>query len=141
VEGVGGLAAVRGRIGEPVDEVDVLEDRAGPAVAEHHRQRARHGRPDMEEVHRLAVDAGAELRIGVEPVLPPPPVEFLPLGHQPSQATQRDSVGAVVGSGRLLGCPSGHGETMLQVIHLGLRDPGGERLDHGAGSRCCAGTE
>jgi hypothetical protein len=39
VEGVGGRSAVGGRVGEGADDVEQLDDRAGPAVGDEQRQR------------------------------------------------------------------------------------------------------
>jgi hypothetical protein len=106
VEGIGRVGAVRGRVGEPADEVEVLEDRSGPAVAKDDRERAGLRRTDVQEVHRLAVDPGQELRVGVEAALPGSPVEPLPPGDQALEAAEGDAVGAVFGSRGLLGRPS-----------------------------------
>ena len=105
VERVSRVGSVRGRVNEPADEVDVLEDRSGPPVAEHDGERARHGRAGVQEVHRLPVDLGEELRVGVEPVLPAAPVELLPPGDQAPDPAERDAVGAVFGPRGLLGRP------------------------------------
>ena len=62
VEGVGGIAAVRGRVGQRADHLAELHDRAGPAVRQHERQRVLVRRADVQEVDVEAVDLGPELR-------------------------------------------------------------------------------
>ena len=66
VEGVGRVAAVRGRVGERADHVEELHDRARPAVQQHQRRGARLGGAHVQEVHVGSVDRGDELGIGVE---------------------------------------------------------------------------
>jgi hypothetical protein len=65
VEGVFGPAAERGRIGERADDLDLLEDRAGPAVGDDQRHRVRMARADVDEVDVDAVDGRLELRQGI----------------------------------------------------------------------------
>ena len=87
VEGVLGPAAKPGRIGERTDELDLLEDRAGPPVRDDQRQRVRVARADVDEVDVDPVDRrhelreGIELRLGLAPVIAGAPIadEFLEL--------------------------------------------------------------
>jgi hypothetical protein len=62
VEGVGRVAAVGPRIGERVDDVQELHDRAGPAVGQEQRQGVGFGGADVQEVEVGPVDGGGELR-------------------------------------------------------------------------------
>src|SRR5215207_9143391 len=57
------------------DDLDELRDRTGITMADDQRQGIALRRPDVEEVDRLAVDLGRELREGVESRLLLPPVE------------------------------------------------------------------
>src|SRR5579884_2395449 len=72
--------AVRARVGQRTDDVEELDDRAGPAVRDDERERVRLGRPHVEEVDALAVDLRDELvervepRLLLAPVVPVPPV-------------------------------------------------------------------
>ena len=61
------VAAVGGRVGERPDDVQHLDDRAGPAVGDDHGQGVRVRRPDVDEVDVEAVDLGQVLRDGVQP--------------------------------------------------------------------------
>ena len=71
VEGVRGAAAMRGRIGQRLDDLQLLDDRAGPAVGDDHRQGVLMLRADVDEVDVQPVDLGDELRQGVQPRLAP----------------------------------------------------------------------
>ena len=54
MEGVGRVAAVGRGIGERADDVEELDERAGPAVGEQQWRGVGLGRADVEEVHLLA---------------------------------------------------------------------------------------
>ena len=54
--------AVRGGIGQRLDDLQLLDDRAGPPVRDDHRQRVLVLRPDVDEVDVEPVDLGDELR-------------------------------------------------------------------------------
>ena len=87
------LAAVRLRVGQPRDDVEELDDRAGPAVREEQRQRVRVRRARVDEVDRLAVDARAEVLELVEPrLLRAPVVLVAPVLDQLAQVVDRDPV-------------------------------------------------
>src|SRR3982751_3073854 len=66
VERVLGLAAVRRRIGEWTNELDLLEDGTWPTVRDDQRQCVWMSRPDVDEVDVEAVDLGLELGKGVQ---------------------------------------------------------------------------
>ena len=73
MERVGGVAAVRGGIGERADDLQELDDRTGPAVGEHQREgvgvrRARVDEVDGNRIVATAAQLGAELRERVEPL-------------------------------------------------------------------------
>ena len=74
VERVRRAAAVRRRIGQRIDDLQLLDDRAGPAVRDDDRQRVRLLRAHVDEVDVDAVDLGHELRQGVQPRLDLAPV-------------------------------------------------------------------
>ena len=68
------FAAVRLGVRQPRDHLEELDDRTGPTVREEQRQRVRVRRAGVDEVDRLAVDAGAEVLELVEPRLLRAPV-------------------------------------------------------------------
>ena len=74
VEGVGRVAAMGAGVGERADHPQELHGRAGPAVGQQQRERAGLCRPDVQEMDRLTVDRGDELRDLVERRLGGPPV-------------------------------------------------------------------
>jgi hypothetical protein len=74
MEGVGCARAVCRRIGEGVDDLQLLDDGAGPPVGDDERQRIIVLRASMDEMNVQAVDLGDELRQGVESRLAPAPV-------------------------------------------------------------------
>jgi hypothetical protein len=65
---------MRGGIGERADELELLDDRAGPAVADDERQRVLVLRANVDEVDVQPIDLGHELREGVQPRLALAPV-------------------------------------------------------------------
>ena len=71
MEGVRCAPAVRRRIGQRIDDLHLLDDRAGPAVRDDHRQRILVLRTDVDEMDVEPVDLGDELRQGVQPRLAP----------------------------------------------------------------------
>ena len=64
VEGVRRAPAVRGGIGQRLDDLQLLDDRARPAVRDDERQRVLVLRADVDEVDVEPVDLGDELRAG-----------------------------------------------------------------------------
>jgi hypothetical protein len=62
VEGVLGAAAVGRRVGERLDHLQELDDRAGPAVGHEQRDGVVVGRADVRELDVQPVDLGDELR-------------------------------------------------------------------------------
>ena len=66
--------AVRRGIGQWIDDLQLLDDRARPAVIDDQRQRVLMLRTDVNEVDVEPVDLGDELRQGVQPGLARAPV-------------------------------------------------------------------
>src|ERR687894_1963396 len=66
--------AMGGRIREGTDDLQLLDDRAGPAVADEERQRILVLRADVDEMDVETIDPGDAVRQGVEPRLALPPV-------------------------------------------------------------------
>jgi hypothetical protein len=67
IERVGLAAAVRGRVGERPDELQLLDDRAGPAVGDDDREGVGMLGADVEEVDVQPVELGQEARQAVQP--------------------------------------------------------------------------
>ena len=83
VESVRCARAVRGGISQWIDDLQLLDDRAGPAVRDDERQRIFMFRTNMNEMNVEPVDLGDELRQGVEPRLRLSPiVAGAPVAHQ-----------------------------------------------------------
>ena len=121
-----------GETTERADELHELHDRAGPAVGDDQRQRARLGRPDVHKVHVLAVDDGGELGELVQPGLVGAPVVIgAPVGGQVFEVVQRYP-GFPAGAGQLVG-PARAGEPVGQVVQVGLGHVDPERPDLGVG--------
>ena len=74
MERVRGVAAVRGRVGKRLDDLQLLDDRAGPAVRDDQRQRVVVLRPNVDEMDVQPIDLGHELRQGIQPRLALAPV-------------------------------------------------------------------
>ena len=116
-------------LGQRLDDVQVLHDRAGPAVRQDQRGGVGPRRPDVQEVDVLAVDLGDELRVGVEPRLDRPPVEAV----QPVRGQLPDPLDW--SRRRRRPRPAARSATRVrrsrvaQVVQRGLRDVDAERAD------------
>ena len=92
MESVGWIAAVRARVGERADDAEEFRDGAGPAMRDQQRQGIRLGRPDVQEVHVLAIDFGAELRVLVKPRFSGTPViRRSPVLRELPEVTERNT--------------------------------------------------
>src|SRR5918993_562601 len=143
VERVGGVPAVGVRVGERVDEAEVLHRGVGPAVGEDQRRGVGRGGADVQEVDGLPVDGGGELRVGLQLPFPGPPVVAgLPVLDQVLHVVERDAVlparrdgtrlhPSPALLGRKLVGPAGAGQTIVQVVEVGLGDVDPERPDLG----------
>ena len=102
MEGVHGARAVRRGIGERLDDLQLLDDRAGPPVIHDERQRLLMRRSNVDEVDVQTVDLGHELRQGVQPCLAPAPVVLRrPVARQLLRHRERDAL-RLIGDGLLL---------------------------------------
>src|SRR6185436_3714289 len=61
-----------------IDELQLLDDRAGPSVRNDDRQRILMFRTDVDEMDVQPVDLGDEVRYGIQPRLARAPVIFRP---------------------------------------------------------------
>ncbi len=90
MESVRRAAAMRRGIGQGIDDLQLLDDRARPAVGDDEGQRIVMLRANVNEVNIQTVDLGDELRQGVQPRLDLPPVVIgLPIAHELLQGRQR----------------------------------------------------
>jgi hypothetical protein len=133
VEGVGGVAAVRRRIGQRPDDLEELRDRARPAVGDDQGQRRGLRRADVQKVDAGAVDGGQELGEPVEPCLVGAPVVAVaPVAGQLLEVAERHPV-RPAGAGQLIG-PAGPGQAVPEVVERGVGDVAPEGLDLGHGT-------
>jgi hypothetical protein len=77
VESIRRGRTLRRGIGKRLNDLDLLDDRAGPAVRDDHRQRVFMLRAHVDEVNVEPVDLGNEIRQGIEPGLNLAPVVVL----------------------------------------------------------------
>ena len=128
IEGVGGTRAVRGGVGERTDDLQLLDDRAGPAVGDDHRQRVLVPRPHVDEVDVDPVDLGDELRQLVEARLDGAPV--VPVRPAPRECSHDVELYALRGvvDGLVLGPPR-LADSPGEVVEIGLRELDSERPD------------
>jgi hypothetical protein len=74
---------MRRGIGQPIDDLQLLDDRARPAMRDDHRQRIVMLGTNLDEMDVAPVDLGDELRRRVQPRLHLPPVVFgLPVADE-----------------------------------------------------------
>ena len=74
---------MRRRIGQRIDDLQLLDDRAGPPVRDDDRQRVRMFRTNVDEMNVQPVDRRDELRQGVQPRLDLAPVVIrLPIARE-----------------------------------------------------------
>src|SRR5258706_12212413 len=66
MEGVVCAPAMCGRVGERLDDLHLLDDRAGPAMRDDHRQRIFMLGPNVNEVNVEAIDLSDEVRYGLQ---------------------------------------------------------------------------
>ena len=90
-------------IGERLDDLELLDHRARPAVRHDQRQGVFVLRPDVDEVDVEAVDLGDELRIAVQPRLDLAPVVVgLAVAQELLDGLERHALG-LIGDGLPLG--------------------------------------
>ena len=130
VEGIRRARAVRGGIGERADELQLLDDRAGPAVTDDQRERVLVLGANMDEVDVEPVDLGDEVREGLQPRLALAPVV---LGRPVAGEVLHDREGhalRVVLDGLPLG-EARRGDARPQVLELRVGNLDRERADRG----------
>ena len=132
MERVGLGAAVRRRIRERLDDLQLLDDRAGPAVRDDQRERVLVARADVDEVDVEPVDLGQEVRQGVQLRLAPSPVVVgRPVARELLHGRERHALRVVVD--RLALGPPGRLDAPAQLGELRLVEADLE-LANGRGS-------
>ena len=96
VESIRCAAAVGSRIGERLDDLELLDDRTGPPVRNDERQRILMLRADVDEVNVQPVDLGDEVGIGVQLRLDLAPVVLVrPVADEPLNGRERHALRVV----------------------------------------------
>src|SRR5450631_1997222 len=128
MEGVRGAAAMRGGVGEPIDDLHLLDERTGPSVAEDERQRLLVLGADVDEVDVQPVDLGDELRVGVQARLAPAPVVLvMPIACDRLDSRERYALRQIIDA-LLLG-PTCSSDASAKVLEIRLGDINRERTD------------
>ena len=128
VERIRCAAAMRGGIGQRVDDLHLLDDRSGPSVRDDERQRVLVLRTDVDEVNVQPVDLGDELRHSVQlrldlaPVVVRRPIarECLNRGELNALRVIRDRF--PLGPPCRLDAPAQFGEIRFRKIHVKRTD-------------------
>src|SRR3954471_20598097 len=127
-------ATVRRGIGERLDDLQLLDDRAGPAVCDDERKRVLMPRADVDEVDVQPVDLGQEVRQAVQPGLALAPVVVRPpVAGELLHGRERHALRVVVDRLRL--GPPGRVDAPTQLIDIRRRKADLELADVGAAAR------
>ena len=119
MEGVRRARAMRGRIGQSADELQLLDDRSRPAVADDDRQRVLVLGANVDEMDVQPVDLGDEVRDGVQPRFARAPVVLgRPVASQVLHERERHALRVVL-DGLLLG-EARRGDARAQVLEVRL---------------------
>ena len=117
MERVRGARAVRRGIGQSIDDLQLLDDRARPSVIDDERQRVFMLRANVDEVDVQPVDLGDELRQGVQPRLARAPVVVRhPVARELLDHGERHALG-LIGDGLLLGPVRGR-DASTKVVQM-----------------------
>ena len=124
-EGIGRVAAEAGGVGEPRNDIEELEDRAGPAMHQQQGHRVGADAGDVQVVQVDPVQRHHELREGIEACLLGAPIEaVLPMGEQALEIVDIGPEGPWL-AGCLVG-QAGEGEAGLEIGDRRIRDGQGE---------------
>ena len=122
VEGVRCAPAMGRGIGQRIDDLQLLDDRAGPSVRDDHRQRILMLRAHVDEMNVEPVDLGDELRQGVElrlalaPVVLRRPVARELLHRRELHALRLIRDGLLLGPPRRGDAPAQVGERLFRKV-------------------------
>ncbi len=132
MERVGRRTAVRGGIGQWLNDLHLFDDRAGPAVRDDHGQCAFMPRAHVDEMNVESVDFGDELRQRVQPGLDLAPIVLSrPIARE---GLSRRELHALRGIGdRLPLGPLRRGDPAAELVELLLGDVDAEGADGGLG--------
>ena len=130
---------MRGGIDERVDDLQLLDDRARPAVRDDDRQRVLMLRADVDEMNVQPIDLGDELRQGVQLRLDLAPVVFRrPVVRELLHRRELHALREV--RDRLLVGQARGGNAPAKVIKLGFGRAVGEGADRGLRAWRAAGA-
>ena len=123
-----GARAVRRGIGERIDDLQLLDDRARPSVRDDERQRVFVVRANVDEMDVQAIDLGHEMRQGVQLLLALAPVVLVcPVARERLHRREGRPLRQIV-DGLLLGEARGD-NARTQIIEIRLGDRPRERPD------------
>ena len=126
VESVSGVGAMGGRIGQRLDDLELLDGRARPAVGDDQREGVVVRRADVDEVDVDAIDLGHEVRQGREALLERAPVVLGgPVASERLDRVQAHTLGRI----RFPVGPPGRFDASTEVCELLVRDAEGELAD------------
>lgn len=125
-ERVGWVAAVRGWVGQQRQELQVLAERAGPAVGQQQRQWVRTLPGRVHQVHKLAVEVRVQVGQAVQPGLEPCAVEGPPVRQQLRERVSRHAPLPPLGVSRRQPVV---GEPLSQQVERLVIKQGSDRLD------------
>jgi len=116
-----------GRVGQRIDDLQLLEERAGPPVGDDDRQGILVLRTNMDEVNVQTVDLGHEVREGPHLRLALAPVVLgRPVMGEPLRRRELRALGDV--AHRFTFGPSRRLDASPQVLQLGIGDDGNVEL-------------
>src|SRR5215208_5384739 len=122
-------------IGQWLDDLQLLDDRAGPSVQDDERQRIFMLRADVDEVNVQPIDLGDEVRQSLQFRLALAPVVLVvPVARERLHRRQLHALRGIL-DGLLLG-PARRRDARPQVLELRLRDADVEGADGGVLGRC-----
>ena len=125
---------MRRGIGQWIDDLQLLDDRARPAMRDDERQRVLMLRTHVDEMNVEPVDLGDELRQGVEPRLHLAPVVIRrPIAREFLHRRKLHALRCV--RDRFPVRPSRGGDAPAKVVDLLLREADGEGADRVAACR------
>ena len=128
MERVARVATVSTGVGKRTDHLQELHRRARPAVGKDQREGVRLRRAHMQEVDGLTVDLGRVLREHIQSGLVlAPVVAGTPVFGQVLEIVERNAP-APADARQLIG-PASAGQTVVQVVQIGLGNGYFERLD------------
>ena len=120
--------AMRRRIDQRIDDLQLLDDRAGPSVRDDEWQRILMLRANVNEMNVQAIDLGDEVRQGVQSLLALAPVVlFRPVARERLHRREPWALRQIV-DGLLFG-PARGDDARTQVVEIRLGDLSCERPD------------